>query len=186
MVAAKGPTPKTAMYTVCCTMESIWGLRALCPCRDKDAILFCHGDCMGPTVRCMGVSICASPFCTLAHAHPNALDANWQLKFGAPLQSHWATTTPCTTNVLLSALSNVLPFVHSWGSFTVGDGLDGTGLSLRIPSPRRAHIRDFSGASRFSEDPMGCSYVSAVGHVYFIAPTTIPWGHCFRPLSMAP
>ena len=117
MVVAKGPTPRTAMYTVCCTMESIWGLRVVCPCRDKDPNLVCHSDCMGPTVRCMGVSIYVSPSCTLAHAHPNALDANWQLKFGAPLQSHWATTTRRTTNVLLSALSNVLPFVHSWGSF---------------------------------------------------------------------
>ena len=114
---AKGPTPRTAMYTVCCTIELIWGLRVLCPCRDKDPNLVCHGDCMGPTVRCMGVSIYVSPSCTFAHAHPNALDANWQLKFGAPLQSHWATTTRRTTNVLLSALSNVLPFVHSWGSF---------------------------------------------------------------------
>ena len=115
MVAAKGPTPKTAMYTVCCTMESIWGLRVVCPCLDKDPNLVCHGDCMGPPVRC--VSIYVSPSCTLAHAHPNALDANWQLKFGAPLQSHWAATTRHTTNVLLSALSSVLPFVHSWGSF---------------------------------------------------------------------
>ena len=117
MVAAKGPTPKIAMYAVCCTMESIWGVRVLCPCRDKDPNLVCHGDCMGPTVCCMGVSIYVSPSCTLAHAHPNTLDANWQLKFGAPLQSHWATTTRCTTNVLFSALSNVLPFVHPWGSF---------------------------------------------------------------------
>ena len=60
------------------------------------------------------------PSCTLAYAHPNALDAVWQLKFGAPLQSFWATTARRTTNVFLSALSNTLPFVHSWGSFLLG------------------------------------------------------------------
>ena len=64
----------------------------------------------------MGVSIYFSPSCTLAHAHPGALNAVWQLKFGAPLQSFWATTSRRTTSVFLSALSNTLPFVHSWGS----------------------------------------------------------------------
>ena len=117
MVAAKGPTAKTAMYTVCQTMESIWGLHVLCPCRDKNLDLVCHGDCMGSTVRCMGVSIYVSLSCTLTHAHPNALNAAWQLKFSAPLQSCWATTARRTTNVCLSALLNVLPLLHSWGSF---------------------------------------------------------------------
>ena len=85
MVAAKGPTPKTAMYTVCQTMESTWGLRVLCPCRDKNPDLVCHGDCMGSIVRCLGVSIYVSPSRTLTHAHPNALNAAWQLKSAAPL-----------------------------------------------------------------------------------------------------
>ena len=72
---------------------------------------------MSTTVRCMGVSICVSPACTIAHAHPNALDDIWHLKHGAPLQSFWATTSRRTTNVFLSALSNTLPFLASWGSF---------------------------------------------------------------------
>ena len=88
MVATKGPTPKTAMYTVCRTMESIRGSRVLCPCRDKNPDLVCHGDCMASTVHCMGVSIYVSPSCT--HVHPNALNAAWQLNCGAPLQSYWA------------------------------------------------------------------------------------------------
>ena len=117
MVAAKGPTPHSAMYTVCKTMQSIWGLKVLCPCRDKNPDLVCHGKCMTSIVRCMGVSIYVSPSCTLAYAHPNALDAVWQLKFGAPLQSFRATTARRTTNVFLCALSNTQPFVHSWGSF---------------------------------------------------------------------
>ena len=108
MVAAKGTTAKNAMYTVRQTMQSIWGLHVLCPHRDKHPDLVCHGACMGSTVRCMEVSIDVSPSRTLTHAHPNALNAAWQLKFGAPLQSYWATTTRHTTNVFLSALSNVL------------------------------------------------------------------------------
>ena len=115
LVAAKGPSPQTAMYPVCMTMESIWNLRVLYPCRDKDLSLVCHGRCMQPTVWCMGVSIYVSPTCTLAHTHPNALHDVWRLKFGAPLQSSSATTTRPTTNVFVSALSITLPFIHSWG-----------------------------------------------------------------------
>ena len=117
MVAAKGPTPHTTMYAVCTTMESIWDLRVLCPCRDKDPTLVCHGACMSPSVRCMGVSIYVSPGCCVTHAHPNALDSTWRLKHGAPLQGFWATSSRRTTNVFLCALSNTLPFLGSWGSF---------------------------------------------------------------------
>ena len=61
MVAAKGPAARTAMHTVCQTVEGNWGLKVLCPCRDKDPSLICHGACMGCSVRCMGVSIYISP-----------------------------------------------------------------------------------------------------------------------------
>ena len=67
----------------------------------------------------MGVSIYVSPTCTLAHAHPNALDDVWRLEFGAPLQTSWATTTRRSTNVFVSTLSNTLPLIHSWGSFII-------------------------------------------------------------------
>ena len=65
MFASKGPTPHSAMYVVCMTMESIWNLRVLCPCRDKNLDLSCHGECMTNQVRCMGVSSFASPPCTM-------------------------------------------------------------------------------------------------------------------------
>ena len=35
MVASKDPTPHSAMYVVCMSMESIWNLRVLCRCREK-------------------------------------------------------------------------------------------------------------------------------------------------------
>ena len=116
MVAAKGPTPHTTMYKVCRTMEDIWDLQVLCPCRDKNPDLVCEGAYMTSTVRCMGVSIYVSAGGCVAHAHPNALHDVWRLKHGAPLQSFWATSTRRTTDVFLSALSNTLPFLRSWGS----------------------------------------------------------------------
>ena len=87
MVASKGPTPHSTMYPVCMTMESIWNLRVLCLCRDKDPEVVCRSACMTNRVRCMGVSIYVSPVCTLARAHPNASDAVWRLKFGTPMWS---------------------------------------------------------------------------------------------------
>ena len=117
MVAAKGPSPQSTMYPVCMAMEDIWNLRVLCPCRDKNPDALCQGSCMTNRVRCMGVTIFVSPEGTLSHAHPNALDDKWSFKFGAPLQSYWAVSMPRTTNVFLSALSNTLPFMRSWGAF---------------------------------------------------------------------
>ena len=46
MVASKGPSPHIVMYPVCMTMKSIWNLWVLCPCRDKNPDLVCHGDCI--------------------------------------------------------------------------------------------------------------------------------------------
>ena len=135
MVATKGPEPHTTMYTVCKIMEGIWDLPVLCPCRDKNPDLVCHGAYMSTTVRCMGVSICVSPACTIAHAHPNALDDIWHLKHGAPLQSFWATTSRRTTNVFLSALSNTLPFLASWGSFLLSvTAWNAAGHPITIPT----------------------------------------------------
>ena len=89
----------------------------LCPCRDKNPHVVCHGACMTNSVRCMGVSVYVSPSVVFCHAHPNALDATGALKFGAPLQSYWATSSRCTTNVFLSARANALPLLRSWGAF---------------------------------------------------------------------
>ena len=117
MVAAKGPAPHLAMYPVCQALEQAWNLHVLCPCRDKNPSAVCRGSCMGTSVRCMGVTVYVSTDAVFCHSHPNALDAHGQLKFGAPLQSFWATNTRRTTNVFLSALSNTLPFLQSWGAF---------------------------------------------------------------------
>ena len=79
MVAPKAPTPHETIYQVCLALESIWNLRVLCPDCDKNPEAVCHGRCMRPSVQCMGVYIyvCGG----LCVAHPNALDAMWQLKY---------------------------------------------------------------------------------------------------------
>ena len=79
MVATKGPTQHSTVYTVCKTIESIWDLQVLCPWRDKNRALVCRGACMSSTVHCMGVSICVSRACSFAHTHPNAHDDVWRL-----------------------------------------------------------------------------------------------------------
>ena len=117
MVAAKGLTPHTTMYTVCLTLQSAWDLDVLCPCQDENPQAVCYGACTTSSIRCMGESVYVSPTVVFCHAHPNALDAIGALKFGAPLQSYWATSSRRTTNVFLSTLFNALPFLRSWGAF---------------------------------------------------------------------
>ena len=111
MVAAKGPAPHLAMYPVRQALEKAWELHVLCPCRDKNPSAVCHGSYMGTSVRCMGVKVSVSADVVFCHLNPNTLDAHGQLKFGAPVQSFWATNTRRTTNVFPSALSSTLPFL---------------------------------------------------------------------------
>ena len=102
------------MYTACLTLQSAWKLDVLCPCNPPAVG---YGACMTTSVRCMGGSVYVSQVAVFCHAHPNALDSTGALKFGAPLQSFWATSSRRTTNIILSALSNALPFLKSWGAF---------------------------------------------------------------------
>ena len=110
MVAAKGPNPETTMYQVCLTLEEAWSLDVLCPCRDKNPKAVCHGACM---TGAWAYHYTCPPVLFFCHAHPNALNGDGALKFSAPFQSFWATSTYRTRNVFLSALSNALPFIHS-------------------------------------------------------------------------
>ena len=67
---------------------------------------------MAPLLRCMGVSLFVTATTIIAHAHPNASDAGWQLEYGVPLQSGSAPSTRRTTKFFLSALSNAPPFLR--------------------------------------------------------------------------
>ena len=105
IVAANGPAPHLAMYPLWQALEKARNLHVLCPCRDKNPSAVCRGSCMGTSVRCMGVTVYVSTDAVLCYSHPNALDTQGHVKFGAPLQSFLATNTRRTTNVFLSALT---------------------------------------------------------------------------------
>ena len=141
MVAAKGPTPRTTMYTVCCTMESIWGLWVLCPCRDKDPNLVCHGDCGSDSALhgCLHIRFAVLHPCTCTPQITRCqLAAKVRCTITEPLGYDHTAHHQCAVVGPLQCFA-FHPFLGPL--FAVGDRLDATGLSLRIPSPRRARLR---------------------------------------------
>ena len=169
MVAAKGPRPQTTMYTVCLTLQSAWKLDVLCPCRDKNPQAVCYGACMTNSVHCMGVSVYVSPVAVFCHAHPNALDSTGALKFGAPLQSFWATSSRRTTNTFLSVLSKALPFLKSWGAFLLSTVM---WMQLAVLSgyPRRAVRASMQAAVHRLPAKTAWDVPSTLRWVLFVAP----------------
>ena len=155
MVAAKGPTPHLAMYPVCQALEEAWNLHVLCPFCDNNPSAVCRGSCMGTSVRCMGVTVYVSTSAVFCHSHPNALDAQGQLKFGAPLQTLRATNTRRTTNVFLSAFSNT-PIPTLMGRVSVVmSPVDAVRCPFWVPHPRRAHLHVVRCTPPFGKNTMG-------------------------------
>ena len=79
------------------------------PCRPENRL---KALTVGGGRGCRGVSIFISPTCTLAHAHPNALDNTWWLKFMPPYRvtgqpAHTAPQMSCTQPSLIPCLSFV-------------------------------------------------------------------------------
>ena len=79
----------------------------------KLGLLWCLYGSDSPLNGCLHIRLAVLHSCTCT---PQRTGCQLATKV-APSQSHWTTTTRHTTNVLPSALANVLPFVHSWGSF---------------------------------------------------------------------
>ena len=94
------------MKLVCSVLEEVWSLKVVCDCRAKNPELPCTGACMRKSLTAMGISVHLGSLDVLAHAHPNALGKQWNLKMGIPLQSFWATTRRRVMNTFIGALCN--------------------------------------------------------------------------------
>ena len=117
VVASQGPEATDMMKPVCSVLEEVWSLKVVCDRRSKNPDLPCTGACMRKSLTAMGISVHLGSLDVLAHAHPNALGKQWNLKMGIPLQSFWATTRKRVTNTFIGALCNALPSVATWGGF---------------------------------------------------------------------
>ena len=114
MVAARGPTAKHTMKSVTDTLTEIWDLPVLCPCI-TDTVHTCTTECMTTSVTAMGITVHlhkAHP--PLIYTQPSGLTNTWCLKYSVTLQSPWARDYKHVASIIVSAVLNVQPFLHSW------------------------------------------------------------------------
>ena len=114
MVAARGPTAKHTMKSVTDTLTEIWDLPVLCPCI-TDTVHTCTTECMTTSVTAMGITVHlhqAHP--PLIYTQPSGLTNTWCLKYSVTMQSPWARDYKHVASIIVSAVLNVQPFLHSW------------------------------------------------------------------------
>ena len=116
LVAAVGVGATWAMADVCRLLATAWSLRVLCPCI-TDTNQDCLRQCMGSTLYALGLAASRHGSCGTVCVHPSALDASWNLKHGAPLQSAWAVNETSLTNLFTGVLMNYRRFLSSWGDY---------------------------------------------------------------------
>ena len=116
LVAAVGVGATWAMADVCRLLATAWSLRVLCPCT-TDTNQDCLRQCMGSTLYALGLAASRHGSCGTVCVHPSALDASWNLKHGAPLQSAWAVNETSLTNLFTGVLMNYRRFLSSWGDY---------------------------------------------------------------------
>ena len=171
VVAAKGPNAKDSMSLVCTVMQSIWNLKVVCECRDKDDTVVCVGACMRDRLTAMGVTILLGAPEVCAHAHPNALNEVWGLKLGIPLQSFWAVTQRQITNMFTGGLCNVLPFLGTWSGLLVSAT---AWMQVALLSAYPAHVVRSS---------MICAMVRVLARTVWDVDMSISWiNHIIRRL----
>ena len=117
LVGARGPSPAHEMQNVCDTLSEVWDLPVLCDCM-TDEQRVCRRTCTSPSLTAMGFTIHLgddSP--PLIYAQPSGLTASWHLKYTVTLQSPPPVQAhKHISNILVSAVLNVQPFLHTWAS----------------------------------------------------------------------
>ena len=117
LVGARGPSPAHEMQSVCDTLSEVWDLLVLCDCM-TDEQRVCQRTCTSPSLTAMGFTVHLGNDCPpLIYAQPSGLTASWHLKYTVTLQSPPPTQAhKHVSNILVSAVLNVQPFLHTWAS----------------------------------------------------------------------
>ena len=80
-----------------------------------DDIRVCHGTCMTHSLTAMGFTThiqgCHSP---LFYAQPSGLTSTWHLKYTVTLQTPQSKAHKHISNIIVGAVLNVQPFLHTW------------------------------------------------------------------------
>ena len=116
LVGARGPSPTHEMQSVCDTLSEVWNLPVLCDCMTEDRRV-CQRTCTSPSLTAMGFTVQLGNDCPpLVYAQPSGLTATWRLKCTVTLQSPPAQAHKHVSNIPVSAVLNVQPFLHTWAS----------------------------------------------------------------------
>ena len=95
---------------------------------------------MGSTLYALGLAASRHGSCGTVCVHPSALDARWNLKHGAPLQSAWAVNETSLTNLFTGVLMNYRRFLSSWGDYLLSASA-WLQVSLLCEHPKRVAVR---------------------------------------------
>ena len=112
LVGAKGPTARHEMQHVCHTLTKVWSLPVLCGCMTEEQQV-CTATCMTHTMTAMGI---------ITHVHgqhpplvyPQRFTSQWHLKYTVTLQSPTGQAHTHISSIIVGAVLNVQPFLHSW------------------------------------------------------------------------
>ena len=126
-VGARGKSAPREMQRVCTLLSQVWQLPVLCECMT--------GTCMNPSLTAMGFTTHLHSQCPpLIYARPSGL-TNWHLKYTVTLQTPTTTAHKHISNIMVGAVLNLEPFLHSW-------------ISCLLSSTAWAQLACLSGYSR--------------------------------------
>ena len=109
---SKGPTALHEMQHVCHTLTKVWSLPVLCDCMTDEQHV-CTATCMTKTMTAMGITTHVhGQHLPLVYAQPSGLTSQWHLKYTVTLQS--PTGQAHIFSIIVGAVLNVQPFLHSW------------------------------------------------------------------------
>ena len=114
LLGARGPTALTEMQHVCDVLSKTGSLPVLCDCMTEDDRV-CKRTCMQPTITAMGFTVHVhgdSP--PLVYSQPSGLTSTWHLKYTVILQSPPTHAHKHMSNIIVSAVLNIHPFLHIW------------------------------------------------------------------------
>ena len=113
LVGARRPSPTHEMQSVCDIVSEVWNLPVLCDCMTED-LRVCQRTCTSPSLTAMGFTVHLGNDCPpLVYAQPSGLTATWRLKYTMTLQSPPTQAYKHVSNILVSAVLNVQPFLHT-------------------------------------------------------------------------
>ena len=91
-----------------------WGAGGLCDCM-TETLQVCQGTCMTPSLTAMGFLCTAmGPAPPLIYAKPSRMTSTWQLKYSVTLQSPHKNAHQQISAIIVSAVLNVQPSLHTW------------------------------------------------------------------------